>query len=332
MYIVTKEDQIKELISRIPPILNIDLVIFKKDKDNIYAEPEFLVGKKIAHVNIKNKIERIFPGGRMHFDETPEDTINRILKKEIPGVEAKIKKMITAVSDKGYDNRCNGITMEYLLEYQSGEAEIGNDEFIEFKRMNRKEMESTDGMYFLQLSTLNEILAAIAGMNSTQDEILVQVDKDNHEIGSLLKREAHSNPSVYHRAAHIILFDSAKQVILQQRAPTKATHPNRRDMPGGHQTLGQSIDETAHAELFEEMGVNTELKLQRIGLYQNNSQSEYYYLYYGISDGPYAFDKYEVQKVMAFDCQKILNGEYDKKYAILPHVYKYIKELEFLRK
>jgi hypothetical protein len=46
MYTITKEDQIKELINRVPPILNIDLVIFRKDKDNTYAEPEFLVGKK----------------------------------------------------------------------------------------------------------------------------------------------------------------------------------------------------------------------------------------------------------------------------------------------
>jgi len=43
MYIVTKEDQIKELISRVPPIVNIDLVIFKKDKDDVYSEPEYLL-------------------------------------------------------------------------------------------------------------------------------------------------------------------------------------------------------------------------------------------------------------------------------------------------
>ena len=86
-------------------------------------------------------------------------------------------------------------------------------------------------MYSLQLATLNEVEATIASMNSTQDEILVEVDKDNNEIGSVLKREAHSNPLVYHRAAHIMLFNEKKQVILQQRAPTKATGANKRDMP-----------------------------------------------------------------------------------------------------
>ena len=61
MYTVTKEDQIKELTNRVPPILNIDLVIFRKDKDDIYSEPEFLVGKKLLHINRENKLEWIFP-------------------------------------------------------------------------------------------------------------------------------------------------------------------------------------------------------------------------------------------------------------------------------
>ena len=50
-----------------------------------------------------------------------------------------------------------------------------------------------------------------------------------------------------------MLFNSKKQVVLQQRSPTKTTGANRRDMPGGHQALGQSMEETAHAELLEEM-------------------------------------------------------------------------------
>lgn len=35
---------------------------------------------------------------------------------------------------------------------------------------------------------------------------------------------------------------------------------------------------------------------------------------------------------MAFDCQKVVDGYYDREYNILPHVYEYIKGLSFLRK
>lgn len=138
MYTVSKEDQIKELINRVPPIINIDLVIFKKNKDDIYSEPEYLLWKKHLHINLENKIERIFPGWRMNFDETPEEAINRISQKEVPWVVSKIKKLVTAISDKWYDHRAYGITLEYLLEYQSWEPIIWKDEFIEFKWMKKK--------------------------------------------------------------------------------------------------------------------------------------------------------------------------------------------------
>lgn len=79
------------------------------------------------------------------------------------------------------------------------------------------------------------------------------------------------------------------------------------------------------------MGVKTELSLHRIGLYQDNKQLEYYYLYYGVCDGPFGFDKNEVEAVHEFDCQKLINGEYDDKYDILNHVKQYTQELRFVR-
>jgi isopentenyldiphosphate isomerase/ADP-ribose pyrophosphatase YjhB (NUDIX family) len=331
MYTIGKEEQIKELTNRVPPILNIDLVIFQKNKNDDYEEAKILIGKRKIQTGDNEEVEWLFPWGRMQFDESAEDTIKRILAKEVPWTKTKIKKLITTISDKGYDHRAYGITLLYLLEYESWTVEP-NNEFIEFRRVTKDEMKNIPKVYPLLLSILNDIDSTIASMNSTQDEILLQVDKDNKEIGSVLKRTAHSDPSVYHRAAHIMIFNTKGQVGLQQRAPTKATGANQRDMPGWHQTFWQSMEETAHAELLEEMGIETELTLQRIGLKQTSLQSEYYYLYYGINDGPYAFDKYEVQKVMAFDCQKLLDGYYDKEYSILPHVHDYVRELAFLRK
>jgi hypothetical protein len=36
----------------------------------------------------------------MAFDETPQITIERIINKEVPGIKAKLKKLITTISDK----------------------------------------------------------------------------------------------------------------------------------------------------------------------------------------------------------------------------------------
>jgi len=40
---VTKEMQLKELQDRVPPILNVDIVVFKENKENLYLEPQFLI-------------------------------------------------------------------------------------------------------------------------------------------------------------------------------------------------------------------------------------------------------------------------------------------------
>ena len=65
-----------------------------------------------------------------------------------------------------------------------------------------------------------------------------------------------------------------------------------------------------------------------MGIKKTSKQSEYYYLFYTIHDGPYKFDKHEVQCVKAFDCQRLLDNEYDNDFQILSHVYDYVKELK----
>jgi len=106
-------------------------------------------------------------------------------------------------------------------------------------------------------------------------------------------------------------------------------------MPGGHQAFGHTMEQTANQELMEEMGVSTSLTLHRIGLNTTETQAERYYLFYGISDGPFGFDKNEVEAVACFDCEKLLargyEGEDNGGFEILEHVYEYTQELRGVR-
>jgi hypothetical protein len=61
MFSISKEEQINELINRVPPILNIDLVIFKKNKDDLYEEAKILIGKREIQIKENNEVERLFP-------------------------------------------------------------------------------------------------------------------------------------------------------------------------------------------------------------------------------------------------------------------------------
>jgi len=336
-YVVTKERHIKELIERVPPILNVDIALYKSDLDASYMQGKYLVGQKldekVSSASDKNKMVNIwlFPGGRVSYDETPQQAAERILAREVPGVKARLRKVAAIVSDKGYDVRAFGITITFLFEYLSGTPKK-SPVFDKFTWANAEEMKKIDGMYDLNISILNELDATVRSMNTSQDELLVEVDKKDKEIGAIIKRDAHSNPKRFHRAAHIMIFNTRGEVVLQQRSLTKATGAGKWDMPGGHQVIGQTMEQTARQELAEEMGIQIPLTLQRIGLKQDDKQSEYYYLYYGISDGPFGFDRNEVIQVKAFDCQKLLEHRYDKEYSILAHVYSYTEELSFVWK
>lgn len=160
------------------------------------------------------------------------------------------------------------------------------------------------------------------------DELLQEVDQNDKNVGGLPRIIAHSGPKRYHRAAWIFLFNSKENIVLQQRSKHKINSPEMWDMVGGHQKYGEMIEETASNELWEEMGIKTNLVLFVKSLLQNEKQSEFHYIYYGFHDGPYKYDPDEVATVRAFDCQKLLNHEYDSEYPILTHVY---EQLEILR-
>ena len=44
---------------------------------------------------------------------------------------------------------------------------------------------------------------------STGEEIFDRVDRDDRVIGKVLRSEAHGNPDLIHRVAHVLVFDSS---------------------------------------------------------------------------------------------------------------------------
>ena len=173
----------------------------------------------------------------MKYTETPQQTAMRILKTEVPGVKARLKKLIAVASDKGSDKRSYGVTLFYLFDYISGKPKP-NIQLDKFEWYTRDELLKSDRAYWLNKKIVDEIDLAIRTMNTSQDEILVEVDKNNKVIGEIIKRDAHSDPHRYHRAAHIVIFNSKGQVTLQQRGNNVAIAAGIWDVVGGHQVAG----------------------------------------------------------------------------------------------
>ena len=83
MYTVTREQQIKELADRVPPVVNVDIVILKEWK--------YLVGRRSEKAPDPDVHHWLFPGSRMRFDESPQETAMRVWRKKCQGKSAAEK-------------------------------------------------------------------------------------------------------------------------------------------------------------------------------------------------------------------------------------------------
>jgi 16S rRNA (adenine1518-N6/adenine1519-N6)-dimethyltransferase len=94
----------------------------------------------------------------------------------------------------------------------------------------------------------------------TQDERFPVVDRNDRILRSADRSNVHGD-NLRHRAVHILVFNEAGEVYLQQRSRRKDRHPLKWDSSAaGHVTVGESYGETARRELEEELGINVSLK------------------------------------------------------------------------
>jgi 16S rRNA (adenine1518-N6/adenine1519-N6)-dimethyltransferase len=95
---------------------------------------------------------------------------------------------------------------------------------------------------------------------STSSERFPVVDSNDRIRGYASRTEVHGN-NLRHRAVHILIFDGAGDVYLQQRSRWKDRHPLKWDSSAaGHVTVGENYDETARRELKEELGIDVPLE------------------------------------------------------------------------
>jgi 16S rRNA (adenine1518-N6/adenine1519-N6)-dimethyltransferase len=133
------------------------------------------------------------------------------------------------------------------------------------------------------------------------------VDKNDRILRYARRSDVHGN-NLRHRAVHILVFDQAGDVYLQQRSRWKDRHPLKWDSSAaGHVAAGESYEETARRELEEELGINVPLeKLLKLPASARTEQ-EFVWLYRGEIRGNPIVNRTEIE-TGAFFPPAIIDG------------------------
>ena len=140
-----------------------------------------------------------------------------------------------------------------------------------------------------------------------ENERFPVVDKNDRILRYARRSDVHGN-NLRHRAVHILIFDQAGEVYLQQRSRWKDRHPLKWDSSAaGHVAAGESYEETARRELEEELGTNVPLeKLLELPASPHTEQ-EFVWLYRGTIRGNPIVNRSEIE-TGAFFSPAIIDG------------------------
>jgi 16S rRNA (adenine1518-N6/adenine1519-N6)-dimethyltransferase len=137
-------------------------------------------------------------------------------------------------------------------------------------------------------------------MCSTSNERFPVVDKNDRISGYASRAEVHGN-NLRHRAVHILIFNQAGDLYLQQRSRWKDRHPLKWDSSAaGHVTAGESYNETARRELKEELGVD--VPLERIFKLAASARTDHEFIcgYCGVVSKDLTPNKCEIERGVLF--------------------------------
>ncbi|NCN87753.1 MAG: NUDIX domain-containing protein [Candidatus Pacebacteria bacterium] len=133
------------------------------------------------------------------------------------------------------------------------------------------------------------------------EELLDWVDDNDQIIGQIVRKKANSNPKYIHREVGVLIFDQDNRVLLQKRSQYKNVFPGMWSITAGHILSGEQPLATAHTELKEELGFDTDLTFLKKELHRYDHESHFMYYYLGRYNGEkLVLEKAEVEKTSFF--------------------------------
>jgi isopentenyldiphosphate isomerase len=289
-----------EMISDIRPLLKIlDINIYEetinKDKVQLYDGSNIPFENNSFDISILNLTLHHIPNNLKYFKEVLRVTKNRII-----------------LIEETYDNLLQKIHLifrDWLVNYRAGRSSrlFWNSYFSKKKIkqlilendlvLTHRYSEQHHG-YYKELLVFER-----KHRDDTENEYIDLVDENNTIIGVTDKETAHKTKQL-HRVVGILLFDKEGNIILQSE-----TKYNLIELSvGGHVQLGESYEEAAHREMFEELKIATHLDHLFTFLPANNKMGHFWSVFKGEVPENWEFKQTtEVKNIIKLDFQEFLN-------------------------
>ncbi len=142
-------------------------------------------------------------------------------------------------------------------------------------------------------------------------EILETVDAYGNVTGKARRTELHGNPALLHRSVHVLIFNSAGELLLQKRSIKKDTGPGKWDSSvGGHVNPGESVLAAAIREMKEELGTGPgDIDYLYEYIFTGTAESELVTTFLGKHEGGFEFNKEEIDAVKFWDMDDIIQNK-----------------------
>ena len=133
--------------------------------------------------------------------------------------------------------------------------------------------------------------------------------RDRHKMNKQITRGETLASNEYHVVVHVCIFNSQGQMLIQQRQPFKHGWSNLWDITcGGSAVAGDTSQQAASRELFEELGIRYDFEDMRPQFTMNFQRGfdDYYLIEYDIDLSELTLQQEEVQAVKWATLEEIL--------------------------
>lgn len=141
------------------------------------------------------------------------------------------------------------------------------------------------------------------------EEIVQIVDRDNTPTDTV-PRKIMRQQGLIHRASYILVFNGANELFIQKRTMIKDIFPGFWDIAAGGVVLaGETYDESARRELFEELGVkDIPIEFLFHHYFDDGTNKVWGGVYRCRHEGPFILQKEEIESGMFIPIEDIFNN------------------------